>query len=350
MLIRAGMAVAVMALGVGVFVVASGGLSRVVAAIGSSVDGFIDDLSATPSPRPTVAMVADSPLIEAPAEPYTNQPAIDLVITVPPDVVGDPATRLRLFLALPDQVPAPILEVGIGTTRRVVLPDVELTDGANDFTATLVGPAGESEPSPQVTFVLDTATPKVTLTSPKNGATINRAAVELVGKTQGRSELVARNEANNASVTGSASADGTFKLTLPLVSGTNGITITATDPAGNVGSVVVAVRQGSGKLAANLTASAYQLSVKKLPATLELAVLVTDPDGRPLEGARVTFILTVPGIPPVTAERQTGGDGRAVFRTRVPKGATVGQAGASVLVKAGAFGTTTARTVVRIVK
>lgn len=350
MILRAGMAVAVVALGVGVFVVASGGLSRAVAAIGSSVDGFIDDLSATPSPRPTVAMVADPPLIERPAEPYTNQPAIDLVITVPPDVVGDPAARLRLYLALPDQVPAPILEVGIGTTRRVVLPDVELTDGANDFTATLVGPAGESEPSPLVTFVLDTAQPKVTLTSPKNGATVNRAAVELVGKTQGRSTLVARNEANNASVTGSAAVDGTFKLTLPLEGGTNGITITATDPAGNVGSVVVAVRRGSGKLAAKLTASAYQLSLRKLPATLELGVLVTDPDGRPLEGARVTFILTVPGIPPVTAERQTGGDGRAVFRTRVPKGATVGQAGASVLVRAGAYGTTTARTVVRIVK
>jgi glucodextranase-like protein len=340
----------VMALGVGVFIVATGGLTRAMAAIGTSVDGFINDLTATPSPRPTVLMVADAPLIERPSEPYTNQPAVDLVVTVPANVVGDPDTRLRLYLSLPDQVAAPILEVAIGETGRVVLPDVELTDGSNDFTATLIGPAGESEPSPLVTFVLDTAVPRITLGSPKSGATVNRAAVDLVGKTQGRSALVARNEANNASVTGAAGADGAFKLTLPLEAGTNGVTITATDPAGNVASLVVAIRRGSGKLAANVTASTYEASIKRLPLSIDLGVLVTDPDGRPLEGAKVTFILTVPGIQPVTADRQTGGDGRAVFRTRIPKGATVGQAKLSVLVKTTRFGSTTDLTIIRIVK
>lgn len=350
MILRAGLALTVMALGVGVFIVATGGLTRAMGAIGSSVDGFLTNLTATPSPRPTVAMIADSPLIERPSEPYTNEPSVDLVVTVPPSVVGDPDTRLRIYLSLPDQVAAPILEVAVGPTRRVVLPGVELTDGANDFTATLVGPAGESEPSPLVTFVLDTAIPKVTVTSPKNAATVNRPAVDLVGKTQGRSTLVARNEANNASVTGAAAADGKFKLTLPLEAGVNGITITATDPAGNVGTAVVAIRRGSGKLAAKVTASTYQVSVRKLPLSIDLGVLVTDPDGRPLEGASVTFILTVPGIPAVTAERLTGGDGRAVFRTRVPKGATVGQAKLSVLVKTNQFGSTTGFTVIRLVK
>jgi hypothetical protein len=341
----------VIALGAGVFVAATGGLARTMAAIGTSVDGFITNLTATPSPRPTIAMVADAPLIERPSEPYTKLPAVDLVVTIPPDFVGNPETLLRLYLSLPDQVAAPILEVAIGETRRVIIPDVELTDGANDFTATLIGPAGESEPSPIVTFVLDVAEPKITLTSPKDGATVNRAAVDLVGKTQGRTTLVARNDANNASVTGLAAADGAFKLTLPLEGGTNAITITATDPAGNVGSTVVTVARGTGKLAAEVTASAYQISAKKLPATIELAVLVTDPDGRPLGGARVTFILTIPGIQPVTADRRTGGDGRATFQTRIPKGATAGQSGGlSVLVKTSEFGSVTDQKVIRIVK
>jgi Glucodextranase, domain B len=340
----------VVALGVGVFVLATGGLTRAMAAIGGSVDSFIGNLTATPSPRPTVAMVADNPLIERPAEPYTNEPAVDLVVTVPPSVVGDPDTRLRIYLSLPDQVAAPILEVAVGATRRVVIPDVELTDGSNDFTATLIGPAGESEPSPLVTFVLDTAIPKITLTSPRNGGTVNRPAVDLVGKTQSRSALVARNEANNSSVTGSAAADGTFKLTLPLEAGTNGITITATDPAGNVGTAVVALRRGSGKLAAQVTASAYQLSAKTLPVSIDLFVLVTDPDGRPLEGAKVTFILALPGIPAVTAQRVTGGDGRAVFRTRVPRGTALGQGQLSVLAKTTQFGNATDLSAIRIVK
>ena len=99
---------------------------------------------ARPSPRPTIAMVADAPLIERPSEPYTKLAAVDLVVIIPPDFVGNAETRLRLYLSLPGQVAAPILEVAIGTTSRVVIPEVELTDGANDFTATLIGPAGES--------------------------------------------------------------------------------------------------------------------------------------------------------------------------------------------------------------
>jgi hypothetical protein len=350
LLARAGLALAVIALGAGVFVLATGGLTRVLGSIGSSVNGFIDNLTATPSPKPTIAMVADAPLIERPSEPYTTLAAIDLVVILPPEVVGDPNTVVRLYLGLPDQVAAPILEVAVGTNRRLVIPEVELTDGANDFTATLIGPAGESEPSPIVTFVLDAAPPNIILTSPADGSTINGPAVDLVGRTQGRTTLVALNAANNVTVTGIAAADGTFKLPIPLEGGTNAITITATDPAGNVASAVVSLARGSGKLTAAVSASAYQISKKSLPAAIDLNVLVTDPDGRPLPGAQVTFILTIPGIQPVTADRETGPDGRATFQTTIPKGATTGQGGLSVLVTTAAFGTTTDRTVVRIVK
>jgi glucodextranase-like protein len=351
LLVRFGLALAVIALGAGVFMVATGGLTRVLGSIGGSVNGFIDNLTATPAPKPTIAVVADPPLIERPSEPYTTLAAVDLVVILPPEVVGDPNTLLRLYLSLPDQVAAPILEVAIGTNRRLIVPDVELTDGANDFTATLIGPAGESEPSPIVTFVLDAAPPNIILTAPADGATINGAAVDLIGRTQGRTTLVARNEANNTSVTGLAAADGTFKLSLPLADGTNAITITATDPAGNIASTVVTLGRGTGKLTAKVSASAYQFSAKKLPTAIDLAALVTDPDGRPLEGAQVTFILTIPGIQPVTAERQTGPDGRATFQTTVPKGATAGQQGGlSLLVTTSQFGSTTARSVIRIVK
>jgi hypothetical protein len=348
--VRAVLLVAIVGLGAAVFTVATGGLGRVVAAIGTSVDGFLDGLSATPTPRATAAIIADAPMIERPAEPYTNTPSVDLVVTLPAEVVGDPSTRLRLYLALPDQVPAPISEVSVGSTRRLVIPDVELTEGGNDFSATLVGPAGESEHSPLVTYVLDVAEPKIGSISPKNGATVNGATVSIKGKTQGRSMLSARNEANNASVTGTAASDGSFTIVLPIEPGPNGITITATDPAGNVGSIVLSYKRGTGALKAVLTASAYSISVKKLPVTLELAAFVTDPDGKPVANARVTFIITVPGIQPVTVERRTGADGRTTYRTRIPKGATTGQGQLSILVRAGALGETTDRTVITLVK
>ena len=59
----------------------------------------------------------------------------------------------------------------------------------------------------------------------------------------------------------------------------------------------MSVLKGSGKLEATLSASAYTIKVSKLPERVTLSVAVTDPDGRPLEGARVTFTLGRAGRP-----------------------------------------------------
>jgi hypothetical protein len=347
---RAVLVAAIVLLGAAVFTTATGGLGRVAAMLGASVGGFIDDIAATPSPSPTEALASDSPLIAGPAdgEPYTNVATVDLVLTIPAEVVGRDDTTVRIYLGIGEQSPAPILEVPVGSTTQLIVP-VQLTEGSNDFTATLVGPGGESEPSPVVTWILDTAPPKLALSSPANGATVNGQAVELAGTTQPRTRLVARNEANNASVTGVAEADGSFSLTLPLQPGTNGITLSATDPAGNPGSVVVSVLRGSGQLTAVLTASTFRVSIVELPVAVELSALVTDPDGRPLEGAAVTFTLSIPGIQVVTSDSTTAGDGRAVFRTTIPPGATVGSGLGTILVTTTEFGTTSDRTVINIV-
>jgi len=343
--------VAVVALGAVVLYTATGGLGRAVVALGSSLDGFIGGLTATPSPRATVAPISDAPVLAAPDEPYTNQPKVDLVVTVPPDVVGDAGTKIRLYLALGDQPASPILDAQVGSTPRVVIPDVELTEGSNNFSASLVGPAGqESEPSPVISYILDRKKPPISIAAPKKGATVNRSTVEVRGKTQGRSRIVVRNDANNASATTDAAGDGTFKVTIPIETGTNAITITATDPAGNVNETTTTIRRGSGKLTSALSASIYRLRLKDLPEPLELRVVVTNPDGAPLADATVTFTLSIPGIQVITAEGQTDGNGRAVFRTTVPKGATQGQVLATVLVSTGEFGDTTDRTVITIAK
>jgi hypothetical protein len=338
---------AVVGLGVIVLYTATGGLSRAVATLGSSLGGMLDRLTVTTTPAPSGSIFAESPIIEPPAEPYINQDSIDLVLTVPSEVVGK-NTRVRLYVALANKAPSQTHEdVPVGSTARVVIPGVELTKGINDFTATLLGPDDvESEQSPVVRYVYDSAKPKVVLTSPRDGATINRDTVRITGKTQGRSSLVARNSANATTISGTAAANGTFTLNLPLDIGSNAITITATDPAGNVGQLVLSVQRGSGELTAVLTSSIYRIRIDRLPEPIELEVLVTDPDGKPLEGARVTFSLTIPGIAPLTFEAETGGDGRATFRTVVPKGAAAGTGPASVLVRTREFGRVTDRTVI----
>jgi hypothetical protein len=347
-MVRLGLVVAVVALGMGVYTVATGGLGRVATAIGDTVDGVLDRLTATPKPSPTQLVASDSPILEAPDEPYTNRTAVDLVVTVPREIVGDEESVLRLYLALEGLDATQIAELPVGTTPRMVIPDVALTPGRNDFSATLFGVGGESEPSPVVTWILDQTPPKIELTAPTEGATVNRATVEVVGTTQGRSTLVARNDANSASVTGGAASDGSFRLTLPLDAGTNSVVVTATDPAGNVGEVVVTVRRGAGKLVASVTATPVRLRLAQLPTPLRVTVSVTDPDGRALPEATVTFVVTAPGLPPVTFETDTGSDGKATFETTIAAGAVEGSLGVDILVTTTDYGTATARTALTV--
>ena len=341
------MALALVALGLGVLYVGMGGLGKVVGAIGSTVGGFVDEVTATAAPRSSVVPVSDAPTVQAPVEPYTTADTVDLVITVPSDLAGNPAYRIRIYLALKDQDPTPIDEVPIAATPTTKVP-VTLTKGVNDFTVTIVGPSGESERSAVARFFLDQVPPKITIESPRNGAIVNRKAVEITGKTQGRTTLIARNAANGASITGDALTDGTFSLTLALTAGVNRITIDGTDPAGNTSKVDLIVKRGTGKLTVSLSASTYQIRKGRLPESIRLTATASDPDGRPLAGADVTFTLSIPGIPTVTLDSKTGADGTATFKTTIPKGADIGQGSATVLVSSDEFGSAQDYTVITI--
>jgi hypothetical protein len=344
---KLGLIAAVALLGVAVLYVGVGGLGKAFGGITSALGGFVSSVTVAPTAKPSLPAVADAPTLQQPTEPYTQESTVDLVVTAPPGVVGDPNQRIRIYLALKDQSPAPIQEAALAATAQTIIP-VELTKGINDFSVTIVGPGGESQPSPVVRYVLDQVAAKITIASPKEGEVVNGDTVAIVGKTQARSTLIAHNAANGASVTGTAATDGTFTLTLALATGINEITITGTDPAGNAKDMVLTVRRGNGKLTATLGASAYRLSVAKLPADLTLRVTVSDPDGNALVGAAVTFTLSIPGIPTVTGDEVTDADGRAEFTTSVPAGADPGQGLATVLVSTDQLGSTQDQSVITV--
>jgi Glucodextranase, domain B len=348
-ILRIAFIAAVAALGIGVLYIGINGIGTVIGSVGSTVSGFVTDVTSTPSPAPSVAVVADAPSIEQPAEPYTSATKVDLVVTVPPGLDGDPNLRIKIYLTLPDGDPTPIQDSPIAAGPRTIIP-VELSKGVNDFAATIDGPGGESEPSAIVRFVSDSSAPKITVTSPKDGATVNGKTVRIKGKTQARSTLLAKNAATGSSVGGTAASDGSFSLDLVLGNGINRITLTATDPAGNESETQLTVRRGSGKLSVDLTASSYQFHRSDLPQSVSLTATVADPDGRALAGVDVTFTLSMPGIPTVTIDGKTGANGRATFKTTIPKGATLGQGSATVLVTSDDYGSTEDYTVIRIVR
>jgi hypothetical protein len=346
------LAVAVVMLGAAVLWAGSGGIGPAVASLAGAFGGAFDRVTATPSPTASaVEPVAGAPLIAAPEEPYTNLDTVDVSVSVPTDVAGRAGFTVRLWVTVPDEPTTLVGQAAVGPTSTVVLAGVPLAAGRNDFQATILSPAGESDPSPVVYWVLDQAPPKVTISSPKDGAAVNGDAVTIQGKTQGRSSIVAHNEANGATATATASEDGTFEAVIPIAAGTNGITVTATDPARNANSIVVTVRRGSGRLTASVAATSYRFSIAKLPISVEFVVTVTDPDGRPLGGATALFTVTVPGLEAiVSSELVTAGDGTAVFRTRIASGAMVGTGLVSVLVTDAQHGTATDRQVLTIVK
>jgi Glucodextranase, domain B len=332
-----------------VLYVGAGGVGFVAGALGNTIGSFVEGVTATPIPSPTPVVVSEAPSIESPSEPYTNQQQVDLVVTVPSRLAGNPDYVVRVYLALKDQSSAPIDEKPLAATPRMVIP-VTLTNGINDFSVTLVGPAGESESSPLARWILDTNPPGIKLTTPKDGAEINRKAVTIQGRTQARSTISIRNQKTNDSITGTAAADGTFSLSVPITTGSNVIRIAITDPAGNDNAMNLTVRRGSGRLRASLSSSHYQIYQKDLPLDVRLTVLVDDPDGRPLNGARVTFTLSIPGIPTITGDATTDANGQASFVTKVPKGATRGSGSAAVLVRTDEFGRTTDETLITVKK
>jgi hypothetical protein len=349
MIIRLVLVAAVLALSAGVLYVGVNGFGVVAGGVSSTLGGFVAGVTSTPSPRPVVAVISDPPSLEQPTEPYTSESTADLVVTVPSGLAGSLDHRIKVYLALPEQQRAPIQESPISTAPRTIIP-VTLEKGINDFTVAIVGPAGESESSPVVRYVLDASPPKITITSPKNNAIVNGKAVTLKGKTQARTTLLARNDASGSSIAGTAGTDGTFTLSLALSPGVNTITIVGTDPAGNVTETSLNVKRGSGKLTAKLTASTYQIKRSRLPEPVTLSAAVTDPDGKALEGADVTFTLSMPGIPTVTIDGKTDAGGRATFSTTIPRGADLGQGSATVLVTTKDLGSTQDYTVISIVK
>ncbi|MCU0484384.1 MAG: Ig-like domain-containing protein, partial [Chloroflexi bacterium] len=126
--------------------------------------------------------------------------------------------------------------------------------------------------------------------------------------------------------------------------------VTVTDPAGNAATKAITIRRGAIEATVRLTASAYRLSAAKLPRTLVLTAVVTDPGGRAIASAPVTFTVSVPGVPAITGDATTNASGVATFRLTVPKGATTGSGPATALATTDEYGDISTSIVITIVR
>jgi len=109
--------------------------------------------------------------------------------------------------------------------------DIILSDGSQTITAIATDAAGnhaQATRSIDVGPAPDTTAPVVTVTSPSDGATVDQASVVVSGTVDDVSSTV---RVNGVDV--HPAADGTWSVTISLVAGSNTITVSAIDAAGN---------------------------------------------------------------------------------------------------------------------
>ena len=333
----------VVLLGVVILWASTGQLGHVVADFGGALSGMVSRIAASPTPVAAIVPVYPPPSLIVPEESYTNVPSVDLHGLTDAGVAGRTDFKIRIYqiLGVETNPPALVREIPVAAIPQFTVPGVTLEKGIDFFTATLIGPDGhETAASKPVRYVYDTSKPKINLSSPKDGATINAATVDIVG-TGPVAEQRRRPQRGQRNVEERQppARPATSAFRCPSSPEPNGLTLTSTDPAGNESQLVISVLRGDGKLAATLTPSSNQYPSTKLPSPLTLTAIVTDPDGHPVDGASVTFTLSIPGIDPVTFDATTDATGHAIFQTTVPNGATVGNGLATILVDTKDFGT-----------
>lgn len=349
LVVKAALGFAIVALGGAVLLASTGVLSRAVSGIGSSLAGFLGQAPAATA-SPSAVPLLDAPAFAMPTTTYTSADAIDMSGSVPASVTGRSGYTVVVSGGLRGASATDLASVAVGETTVFTVTQVPLKVGVNVLTARIVGPNGEGPESTSVLVVVDRKPPTVKITSPTDGATVNATTVRILGKTQGNSTIIARNETTGQSISGSAAADGTFSVKLGIGAGKNAITVQVTDPAGNPAEKQLTVVQGTGRFSASMAASARRISAASLPSDMTFTVIVKDPDGARLPGAIVTFSVSVPGITALTKDVTTGADGTAIYRVTLPPGATPGAAIATALVSTQDYGDTTAKVTFTIVE
>jgi hypothetical protein len=323
--------VAVLALGGAVVLFGSGLLGSAVARMGDTIGVFVAGVNhfllvETPSPAPTVRLAA--PRLIQPANEFTNLATVVVRGYAPAEVAGKTGFRVRIYVngTAGNEVP-------VADTLDFVVPSVALAAGANSITATIVGPTGESAPSEKITLTYDSEQPPLTIAAPKNGSTVNGTQVRVEGTTQPDSVVTVRSDRTGTVATDTANAaDGAFSVEVQLETGTNVLVVASVDPAGNRRAAKLTLKRGNGAPSVSIELSDTRIRMSDLPRELTIDVRVTDPNGKLVPGAAVTFGLSLPGLPTSTFEAQTV-QGRATWITVVPQGGVVqGSALVTVLV------------------
>ena len=272
---------------------------------------------ADPSPAPSV--IVQTPV----AQPKITSPEDGWLIgewyvELTADIPEDPLPRKSLKIA--------VYRDGVEVTRQalgrqvagesVSVPDVSLQAGQNVLTVALVGPGGGVGPmSEAVTVTQDRDAPELTITSPESGSVTTEETIIVAGESEPGATVAVQNPARDFDREIGVGPSGTFEVSVRLAMGKNCITLRSTDQTtrGPDHEASIVVQRKDGRPVVDLQVP-KKVARSDLSKPIRIVVIATDADGKPIEGATVSFALGFPGSTAQDLEDQTDSEGRVVWR------------------------------------
>ncbi len=274
-------------------------------------------LSAIASPAASLALT-EAPVIAGDDTVFTKDKSWNARVTLVSTAVPRDELTLRV-LRNGDQ----LRDVDLGSGRSMNVPSIGLKVGDNAITVAYVWNGTTGPASNTVTVTRDSSAPSVDVASPIDGSTTSSGQITVAGRAEAGSTVRIKNATVGSAANAPTDTDGSFSAPMVLVNGQNTLTVTATDTAGNVTTVIRTVTRDPNASDLEIVLSHKSLQLSNLPVALQVTVTLTNGTGTGDDGASVIFSLSPPGVPTSTYLATIQSE-QATWTPQVPGGASVG--------------------------
>jgi len=260
---------------------------------------FITSIGGGGSPTPPPASLEPGrPTLTEPSEPITAAATISISGSLPQDLLDKGDAIIRILITREDGSTITGAEINMPKTAGFTVSQIPLSAGSNVIEAVVVVNGVEGTRSAPITVVRDTTAPSLTVTAPTPGEIMSGDSVTVTGKTDKDIDVQVRNETTGTVESGRSTTKGAFAIGITLRDGTNVLTITATDGAGNqtTQSVEISTSASVGRISIILNPGTIILSKK--PIAFRITATATDSTGAPAANVRVCMYVSADGLPP----------------------------------------------------
>jgi len=275
------------------FVIAGAiGLAVVMLPIITSIGG-----SGSPTPPPA-SLEPGRPTLTEPSEPITAASTVTISGNLPQDLLDKSDAIIRIIITRDDGSVITGAEIKMPKTAGFDVAQIPLSSGTNVIEAVVVVHGVEGTRSASITIVRDTSAPSLTVTAPTPGEIMNGDSVTVTGKTDKDIDVQVRNETTGTIEGGRSTTKGAFSIGITLRDGTNVLTITATDGAGNQTSTSVEISTSASVGRISIILNPGTIILSKKPIAFRITATATDSTGSPATNVRVCMYVTADGATP----------------------------------------------------